>query len=62
MEHLFQKMLNDEQLQAGVPILILGNKTDRPEAASEDYVRQYFGLHDLTTGKVRQYRYFKKVD
>ena len=55
-------MLNDEQLQAGVPILILGNKTDRPEAASEDYVRQYFGLHDLTTGKVRQYRYFKKVD
>ena len=45
----FESLLADEQL-AEAPILILGNKIDAPEAVSEDYIRQYFGLHGLTTG------------
>jgi GTP-binding protein SAR1 len=44
-------LLADEQL-AQCPILILGNKIDRPGAASEDQLRAYFELHSLTTGKV----------
>jgi len=43
-------LLADEQL-AQCPILILGNKIDRPGAASEDQLRAYFELHSLTTGK-----------
>jgi len=43
-------LLADEQL-AHAPILILGNKIDAPEAQSEDFVRQYFGMYGLTTGK-----------
>ena len=43
-------LLADEQL-AACPILILGNKIDRPGAASEDQIRSYFELH-ATTGKV----------
>lgn len=43
-------LLADEQL-AQCPILILGNKIDRPGAASEDQIRSYFELH-ATTGKV----------
>jgi len=46
----FDSLLADEQLQAA-PILILGNKIDVAEAVSEDYVRQFFGLCGLTTGK-----------
>jgi len=46
----FDSLLADEQL-ASAPILLLGNKIDRPEAVSEDYVRQYFGLYGLTSGK-----------
>ncbi|XP_068183918.1 small COPII coat GTPase SAR1B-like [Antennarius striatus] len=34
-----------------VPVLILGNKIDRPEAISEDTLRGMFGLHGHTTGK-----------
>lgn len=40
----------DEQL-ASCPVLILGNKIDMPGAASEDYIRQYFGLYGQTTGQ-----------
>lgn len=47
----WQSLLADEQL-ASCPVLILGNKIDIPGAASEDYIRQYFGLYGLTTGKV----------
>lgn len=35
-----------------MPILILGNKIDRPGAISEDELRTIFGLHGQTTGKV----------
>ncbi|XP_035670257.1 GTP-binding protein SAR1b-like [Branchiostoma floridae] len=43
-------LLADEQI-ANVPILILGNKIDQPDAASEEFLRQYFCLYGLTTGK-----------
>ena len=46
-----QSLLADEQL-ASAPILILGNKIDKPDAVGEDYIRQYFGLYGLTTGRV----------
>lgn len=41
----------DEQI-GECPILILGNKIDKPNAASEDEIRHYFGLHGRTTGRV----------
>ncbi|KAK3554289.1 hypothetical protein QTP70_020155 [Hemibagrus guttatus] len=43
-------LLTDETI-SNVPILILGNKIDRPEAISEDTLRGAFGLHGHTTGK-----------
>lgn len=43
-------LINDEVLSS-CPILILGNKIDKPQAASEDLVRHYFGLDAITTGK-----------
>ncbi|XP_015782071.1 GTP-binding protein SAR1 [Tetranychus urticae] len=43
-------LLTDEQL-SNVPVLILGNKIDIRGAASEDSIRAYFGLHNVTTGK-----------
>ena len=43
-------LLADEQL-GHCPILILGNKIDRPGAASEEQLRTYFELYN-TTGKV----------
>jgi GTP-binding protein SAR1 len=43
-------LLTDEQL-SNCPIVILGNKIDRPGAASEDELRAHFGLHGQTTGK-----------
>lgn len=45
-------LLTDEAL-ANCPVLILGNKIDKPGAASEDEIRNVFGLYQLTTGKVR---------
>lgn len=47
-------LLADEQL-AHCPILILGNKIDRPGASSEDQIRSYFELH-ATTGKVYMFK------
>lgn len=44
-------MLTDETI-SNVPVLILGNKIDRPEAISEDALRGLFGLTGNTTGKV----------
>lgn len=44
-------LLTDETL-ANCPVLVLGNKIDRPEACSEEELRGFFGLHS-TTGKVR---------
>jgi GTP-binding protein SAR1 len=46
----FDSLLADEQL-AAAPILILGNKIDKPDAVGEDQIRQHFGLYGLTTGK-----------
>ncbi|XP_077999005.1 small COPII coat GTPase SAR1B-like [Glandiceps talaboti] len=43
-------LMTDEQV-ANAPILILGNKIDKPNAASEDELRTVFGLHGQTTGK-----------
>ncbi|XP_050391097.1 GTP-binding protein SAR1b isoform X2 [Patella vulgata] len=43
-------LLTDEQV-ANAPILVLGNKIDKPGAASEEEIRHWFGLHGQTTGK-----------
>jgi GTP-binding protein SAR1 len=43
-------LLTDEAL-SNCPILILGNKIDKPGAASEDELRNFFALYQLTTGK-----------
>ncbi|MBZ3878894.1 GTP-binding protein SAR1b [Sciurus carolinensis] len=44
-------LMTDETI-ANVPLLmILGNKTDRPEAISEERLREMFGLYGQTTGK-----------
>lgn len=44
-------LLTDETL-SNCPVLILGNKIDKPGAASEDEIRNVFCLYQLTTGKV----------
>lgn len=44
-------LLTDDAL-SNCPVLILGNKIDKPGAASEDEIRNYFGLYQVTTGKV----------
>ncbi|XP_074648221.1 small COPII coat GTPase SAR1B-like [Tubulanus polymorphus] len=43
-------LMMDEQVM-NAPVLILGNKIDKPGAASEDELRTLFGLHGQTTGK-----------
>ncbi len=47
-----QALMTDETI-GNVPILILGNKIDKPEAISEEKLREIFGLYGQTTGKVR---------
>lgn len=47
--------MTDETI-GNVPILILGNKIDRPEAISEERLREMFGLYGQTTGKVGERR------
>lgn len=51
-----QSLMTDETI-GNVPILILGNKIDRPEAISEEKMREMFGLYGQTTGKVSRGRY-----
>ena len=46
-------MLSDDKIPGNIPILILGNKIDRPNAVSEDDIKDAFHLHDKTTGKVQ---------
>ncbi|XP_013139050.1 PREDICTED: GTP-binding protein SAR1b [Papilio polytes] len=43
-------LLTDDTL-SNCPVLILGNKIDKPGAASEDELRQFFNLYQQTTGK-----------
>jgi GTP-binding protein SAR1 len=43
-------LLQDEQV-ADAPVLVLGNKIDKPGAASEEELRYYMGLNGLCTGK-----------
>ncbi|KAL6475490.1 hypothetical protein MHYP_G00165300 [Metynnis hypsauchen] len=43
-------LLSDETI-SNVPILVLGNKIDRPEAVSEGRLREVFALDGQTTGK-----------
>lgn len=43
-------LLADETISS-VPILLLGNKIDRPEAVSEERLMHTFGIHGHTTGK-----------
>lgn len=57
---MIQSLLTDEQV-ANAPVLILGNKIDISGAASEDEIRHWFGLHNLTTGKVRSVQDFSKL-
>jgi len=44
-------VLGDDEL-SDIPLLILGNKTDKRGSAGEDEIRQFFNLHAITTGKV----------
>ena len=44
-------LLSDEQV-SNCPVLILGNKIDKPGAVGEQEIRQLFNLHGTTTGKV----------
>ena len=43
-------LLEDEQV-ANAPVVILGNKIDKPGAGSEEELRYYMGLQGRTTGK-----------
>ncbi|KAI2650919.1 GTP-binding protein SAR1b [Labeo rohita] len=47
---VFLALMTDETI-GNVPILILGNKIDKPEAVSEERLREMFGLYGQTTGK-----------
>jgi GTPase SAR1 family protein len=49
---VLQGLLGTEGL-TDVPFLILGNKIDVPQAASEEEIRGALGLHNMTTGKVK---------
>lgn len=46
-----QALLGDETI-ANAPVLVLGNKIDRPEAVSEGGLRGAFALDGQVTGKV----------
>ena len=48
-----ESLLTDEQL-GNCPVLVLGNKIDRPGAAGEEELRQLVGLYGQTTGKGRE--------
>uniref|UniRef100_A0A0N5CGA6 small monomeric GTPase n=1 Tax=Strongyloides papillosus TaxID=174720 RepID=A0A0N5CGA6_STREA len=43
-------LLKDEQI-SDCPILVLGNKIDKPNALSEDYLKYHLEVSSITTGK-----------
>lgn len=43
-------LINDDQVSSA-PILVLGNKIDKPNAFSEDHLKYYLGITQMTTGK-----------
>lgn len=43
-------LLQDEQV-ANAPVLVLGNKIDKPNALPEDHLKHYLGITQSTTGK-----------
>ncbi|CAD5218480.1 unnamed protein product [Bursaphelenchus okinawaensis] len=43
-------LIQDEQV-ASAPVLILGNKIDKPNALSEEHLKHYLGISQQTTGK-----------
>uniref|UniRef100_A0A914EBA3 small monomeric GTPase n=1 Tax=Acrobeloides nanus TaxID=290746 RepID=A0A914EBA3_9BILA len=43
-------LLRDEQV-ANCPIMVLGNKIDKPNALSEEHLKHYLGITQLCTGK-----------
>jgi GTP-binding protein SAR1 len=43
-------LLRDEQV-ANCPIMILGNKIDKPNALSEDHLKHYLSIPQFCTGK-----------
>lgn len=44
------KVLNDKYISS-VPVLILGNKIDKPDVLSEDQLKNCLGISEITTGK-----------
>eukprot|EP00041_Stephanoeca_diplocostata_P003453 m.34796 g.34796 ORF g.34796 m.34796 type:complete len:193 (+) comp14327_c0_seq1:139-717(+) len=42
-------LLSDEQI-SDCPVLVLGNKIDKPGAANDDELKSHLGLHGQTTG------------
>lgn len=51
-----QALLGDETI-VNVPVLVLGNKIDRPEAISEGGLRGAFALDGQVTGKVETFHH-----
>jgi len=45
-----ESLLDDEQV-ATCPVLVLGNKIDKPTAISEEQLKATLGIYGLTTGK-----------
>lgn len=46
-----ESLLSDEQV-ASCPVLVLGNKIDKPNALGEDLLKRHLGISNFTTGKV----------
>jgi GTP-binding protein SAR1 len=46
------ELLKDEQVEH-CPILVLGNKIDKPHALSEDQLKWFLGIQNICTGKAR---------
>uniref|UniRef100_F1L909 small monomeric GTPase n=1 Tax=Ascaris suum TaxID=6253 RepID=F1L909_ASCSU len=45
-----ESLLTDEQV-ASCPVLVLGNKIDKPNALGEEQLKWHLGISNITTGK-----------